>query len=89
MHGLALAEGVADISLGFFHCNLSRDNQLDIEVLRVDDFVLWFNALIALTKRSKTPSISEAVPLDTGNTFTAPIIMPLMNTFIVCQAPNI
>ena len=37
---------------------------------------------MALTKRSNTPKISDAVPLDTGNTFTAPIIMPLINTFI-------
>ena len=40
VHGLALAEGMADVSLGFFHRNLSRDNQLDVEVLRVDDFFL-------------------------------------------------
>ena len=35
MHRLALIEGLADIAFGFFHGNLSRDDQLDVEVLRV------------------------------------------------------
>ena len=40
MHGLALTEGLTDVPLGFFHRNLSGDDELDVEVLRVDDFVL-------------------------------------------------
>jgi ribosome-associated protein len=40
VHGLALAECLTDVALGFFHGNLSGDNQLDIEVLWILDFFL-------------------------------------------------
>ena len=35
VHRLALAEGLADVALGFLQRNLCSDNQLDVEVLRV------------------------------------------------------
>ena len=35
VHRLALAEGLADVSFGFLHRNLSRNNQLDVKVLWV------------------------------------------------------
>ena len=43
VHGLALAEGPADVALGFFHGNLSGDDQLDVEVLGLVDFFLCHN----------------------------------------------
>jgi len=38
VHGLTLAECPADVALGFFHGNLSGDDQLDVEVLWIVDF---------------------------------------------------
>lgn len=38
VHRLALAEGLADVALGFFHRDLGSDNQLDVEVLRIGYF---------------------------------------------------
>ena len=35
VYGLAFRQGLADVSLGFFDRNLCRDNQFDVEVLRV------------------------------------------------------
>ena len=35
VHGFAFAEGLADALLGFLDGNLGRDDQLDVEVLRV------------------------------------------------------
>ena len=40
VYSLALAEGLADVSLGFFHRDLGGDNQLDVEVLWILDFFL-------------------------------------------------
>ena len=40
MHRLALAEGLADVLFGLVQRNFSSDNQLDVEVLRVDELVL-------------------------------------------------
>jgi ribosome-associated protein len=40
VHGVALAEGTADVALGFFQGNLSGDDQLDVEILRILDFFL-------------------------------------------------
>jgi hypothetical protein len=40
MHCLAIAEGLADVSLGFFQGNISGDDQFDVKVLGIFDFFL-------------------------------------------------
>ena len=50
MHRLTLAEGLADISFGFFHRNLGGDNQLDIEVLWVYHFFVAHGCEIGLQR---------------------------------------
>ena len=40
MHRLALAEGLADVLFGLVQRNFGSDNQFDVEVLRIDEFVL-------------------------------------------------
>ena len=40
MNGLAFAEGMTDVPFGFFHRNLSGNDQLDVEILWVVDFFL-------------------------------------------------
>ena len=40
VHGFRFSEGFADVLLGFFLRNLSRDDQLDVEVLGILDFFL-------------------------------------------------
>ena len=40
VYGFAFAERLADVAFGFFHGNLSRDDQFDVEVLRVLYFFL-------------------------------------------------
>jgi hypothetical protein len=39
VNGLTLAERLADVALGFFHSDLSGDDQFDVEVLWVGYFV--------------------------------------------------
>jgi hypothetical protein len=57
MNGLTLAERLADVALGFFHGNLSGDDQLDVEVLRVGYFFVvhegwyWFAKIAILCRK--------------------------------------
>ena len=40
MHSSALTEGLTDVLFGLIQRNLGSDDQLDVEVLRVDELVL-------------------------------------------------
>ena len=46
VNGLTLAERLADVALGFFHSDLSGDDQLDVEVLWVGYFVVVHEVVV-------------------------------------------
>ena len=53
MHRLALRQGTADVPFGFLHGNLGGDNQLDVKVLRVLYFLLFWHVEVCFARKDR------------------------------------
>ena len=53
VNGLAFIESMADVLLGLFLRNLSSDNQLDVKVLRVLYFLLFWHGAVCFARKDR------------------------------------